>query len=71
MFIRLQSRIGTLWCSLVHESVTWPIHSEFECRSCGRRYAAFAEPPIANSAVSRSPQSRANARSATASLSRA
>lgn len=71
MFTDLQSRIGTLWCSLAHESVMWPVHGEFECRSCGRHYPAFAEAPIGSpageSAVRRTPQ----AHSAAASLSRA
>jgi hypothetical protein len=71
MFTRLESRIGTLWCTLAHESVMWPVHGEFECRSCGRHYPAFTEAPIANPAVSRPPQSGVGARSAAASLSRA
>jgi uncharacterized protein YbaR (Trm112 family) len=73
MFTNLQSRIGTLWCSLTHESVMWPVHGEFQCRSCGRHYPAFAEAPIGSSegetAVSRTARGRAH--SATASLSRA
>jgi len=43
MFRELQSRIGSAWCSLTHESLRWPIHGYYECRSCGRRYPAFAE----------------------------
>jgi len=44
----LRRMIGTVWCSLRHESLIWPIHGHYECRMCGRRYAAFAEAPIAN-----------------------
>jgi hypothetical protein len=27
--------LGTLWCRQFHDSVMWPIHGEYECRSCG------------------------------------
>jgi hypothetical protein len=38
-------RLGALWCSLMHDSVTWPIHAHYECRTCGRRYRVrWAEP---------------------------
>jgi hypothetical protein len=49
MFSQLQSRIDTVWCRLMHESILWPIHSHYECRTCGRRYPAFAEAPTAGS----------------------
>ena len=29
---------GTLWCDFMHDSPMWPIHGEYECRVCGRRY---------------------------------
>jgi hypothetical protein len=47
MFQEFQSSVGVLWCSLAHESVMWPIHGHYECRSCGRRYDAFAAVPAA------------------------
>jgi hypothetical protein len=31
--------LGTLWCRYFHTSVMWPIHGEYECRSCGRRHS--------------------------------
>lgn len=43
MFRQIQFKIGAAWCRLSHNSVTWPIHGYYECRSCGRRYRAFAE----------------------------
>jgi hypothetical protein len=46
MFRELQSRISTTWCSLAHKSIMWPVHGRYECRACGRTYAAFAEAPI-------------------------
>jgi hypothetical protein len=32
-------KLGALWCDLVHDSPMWPIHGEYECRTCGRHYA--------------------------------
>jgi hypothetical protein len=43
----LRSDLGTLWCSLMHDSPMWPVHGEYQCRMCGRRYPAFAEAPAA------------------------
>ena len=34
----LAESLGEVWCRLTHDSVMWPIHGEYECRSCGRRY---------------------------------
>lgn len=48
MFSKFRSQLGTLWCIHSHDSVMWPAHGEFQCRTCGRRYVAFAEPPVAN-----------------------
>src|SRR5438445_6304958 len=31
-------KFGTLWCDFMHDSPMWPIHGEYECRVCGRRY---------------------------------
>jgi len=31
-------KLGTLWCTLMHESLSWPIHGKYQCRLCGRRY---------------------------------
>ena len=41
MFSQFQSKIDTIWCSVVHKEIMWPIHGQYECRTCGRRYAAF------------------------------
>jgi len=43
MFEQPRSRIGRLWCTLVHDSPMWPVHGYYECRICGRRYPAFVE----------------------------
>jgi hypothetical protein len=48
MFRRLRGKIGASWCSLAHGSLTWPLHGRYECRTCGRRYLAFREAPIAD-----------------------
>jgi hypothetical protein len=48
MFRQIQSRIGSAWCSLTHRSLKWPINGYYQCRSCGRRYPAFAEAQTAS-----------------------
>ena len=47
MFQLLRSRMGKIWCSLAHDSLMWPVHRHCSCRTCGRRYPAFAQPPAA------------------------
>ncbi len=27
------------WCAMMHNSVTWPKHGWYQCRTCGRIYA--------------------------------
>jgi hypothetical protein len=41
----LWQKLGRIWCSLMHSSAMWPVHDEYYCRSCGRRFAV----PWANS----------------------
>lgn len=45
MFRTFQSRMGAAWCRMSHASVMWPLHGEYQCRTCGRRYPAFSEAP--------------------------
>lgn len=49
MLRELQSNMGRLWCAVMHESVMWPVHGEYQCRACGRRYPAFIDAPPARS----------------------
>jgi hypothetical protein len=30
--------LGDVWCGLMHTSPMWPIHGQYECGVCGRRY---------------------------------
>jgi len=46
MFQELRSKIGTAWCGVAHDSVMWPVHGHYKCRTCGRHYPAFAETPV-------------------------
>jgi hypothetical protein len=39
--------LGAIWCGLMHESLMWPIHGQYQCRKCGRRYPALREGPRA------------------------
>lgn len=34
----LAATLGTLLCALMHDSPMWPMHGEYQCRTCGRRY---------------------------------
>ena len=31
-------RLGASWCGFMHNSPMWPIHGQYECRTCGRHY---------------------------------
>jgi len=33
------TRLGGIWCRLAHDSPMWPIHGQYECCLCGRRYS--------------------------------
>jgi hypothetical protein len=32
-------KAGTSWCGLMHDSTMWPIHGQYQCGACGRRYS--------------------------------
>lgn len=34
----LAKRLAELWCEVVHDAPTWPIHGHYHCRTCGREY---------------------------------
>jgi len=46
MLREFRARAGATWCNLAHDSLMWPVHGYYECRTCGRRYPAFAEAPL-------------------------
>lgn len=71
MFRKLQSSVGTLWCKLAHESLMWPVHGEYACAECGRRYPAFARAPVAAWPDGTALQRRVRAHSASTSLGHA
>jgi hypothetical protein len=31
-------KLGNLWCTLMHDSLSWPIHGHYTCLACGRRH---------------------------------
>ena len=35
-FVDPEDTFGSLWCSLLHNSLMWPIHGYYTCRRCGR-----------------------------------
>ncbi len=36
--IKLTDKIGRMWCRLMHNSVSWPIHGHYQCGTCMRQY---------------------------------
>lgn len=53
-------KLGMLWCDLMHDSPMWPIHGQYQCRTCGRQYTVpWADhrlpPPAFTGAVRRQP----------------
>ena len=36
--IKLMDKIGRMWCRLMHDSVSWPIHGQYHCWTCMRQY---------------------------------
>lgn len=32
----LRSSVGTLWCTLMHDSPMWPVRGRYQCRRCFR-----------------------------------
>jgi hypothetical protein len=31
-------KLGNLWCTLMHDSLSWPIHGRYTCLACGRQH---------------------------------
>ena len=49
--IKLTDEIGRMWCRLMHESVSRPIHGHYHCWTCMRQYevpwtASHTETPV-------------------------
>src|SRR5580692_8973281 len=32
------SKLGAMWCGFMHDAPMWPIHGQYQCRTCGRHY---------------------------------
>ena len=37
---RRWTRTAVLWCRVMHDNVTWPLHGSYQCRHCHRTYVA-------------------------------
>jgi hypothetical protein len=37
--IRIAQRLADLWCTLMHDSLMWPVQGQYQCRTCGRGQA--------------------------------
>jgi len=43
-----QTRIGDLWCKLMHMDSMWPSHGQYECWTRGHRHQVCWEQPLAD-----------------------
>jgi hypothetical protein len=34
----VSEKIGQYWCRWMHREAMWPLHGEYQCRACLRRY---------------------------------
>jgi len=53
-------RVSRFWCASMHGSPMWPIHNQYQCRTCGRHYAV----PWEGQRVPAAPRNLANAKPA-------
>ena len=50
----LISKVGDVWCELMHDDITWPVDGHYNCKICLREYpvqwngseAAQAQAPV-------------------------
>ena len=57
-------KLGNLWCTLMHDSMSWPIHGHYTCLTCGRQHLVRwerEEGPLTSSGVSQSADLQARA----------
>jgi len=54
--MQITRRVADLWCTLMHDSLMWPIHGQYQCRKCGRSqpvaWARTERPPSKANVVS-------------------
>jgi hypothetical protein len=39
------TRIGELWCRMMHRNAMWPMHGKYICQQCLREYPVAWEGP--------------------------
>jgi hypothetical protein len=44
--VRFASKLGGVWCHLMHRTVTWPVHGRYQCTRCLRVYPVAWEHPV-------------------------
>jgi hypothetical protein len=57
-------KLGNLWCILMHDSLSWPIHGHYTCFACGRQHLVDwerEEGPLTASGVMKNAQLQASA----------
>lgn len=35
---KFSNMAGRVWCGVMHDQTTWPIHGRYRCRTCWREY---------------------------------
>lgn len=51
----LISKVGDVWCELMHDDITWPVDGHYHCKICLREYPvqwSGSEAPQAQAPVS-------------------
>jgi hypothetical protein len=33
------THLSGIWCAVMHDGATWPIHGHYQCRKCKRVYS--------------------------------
>lgn len=36
--LKIGKLTGRIWCAVMHDDITWPIHGAYRCRKCWRDY---------------------------------
>lgn len=37
--LQLNDLAERIWCAVMHDEITWPVHGRYRCRKCWREYS--------------------------------
>lgn len=43
IFFTIWSKLGEIWCRVMHDEVMWPVCGKYQCRVCMRAYRVVWE----------------------------